>query len=119
MIDGLWVNPRHGHGPQDQVTALAKRGTRHITYEVLGVKVTDTIHVCDGCDRSKAKARDVINKTYTILPKQGESISVDTTGPFTEILIGNRYWVGVVDDYSRYSWSFFTKTKSQLLEKME
>ena len=24
---GPWVNPRHGRGPRDQVTALAKRGT--------------------------------------------------------------------------------------------
>ena len=24
---GSWVNLRHGHGPQDQVTALANRGT--------------------------------------------------------------------------------------------
>ena len=34
-------------------------------------------------------------------------------------LIGNRYWIGVVDDYSRSSWSFFTKKKSQLPNKMD
>ena len=27
VIDGPWVNPRHGRGPWDQVTAHAKRGT--------------------------------------------------------------------------------------------
>ena len=31
MIGGLWVNPRHRHGPRDQVTALANRGTRRET----------------------------------------------------------------------------------------
>ena len=27
VIDGPWVNPRHGRRPRYQVTALAKRGT--------------------------------------------------------------------------------------------
>ena len=48
-----------------------------------------------------------------------ESIFVYTTGPFPEILIGDRYQVGVVDDYSRYYWSFFMNTKSQLPNKKE
>ena len=39
----------------------------------------------------------------------GRKDFVETTGPFPEILIGNSYWIGVVDDYSRYSWSFFTE----------
>ena len=26
VFNGLWVNPRHGRGPWDQVTALANRG---------------------------------------------------------------------------------------------
>ena len=28
LISGLWVNQCHGRRPRDQVTALAKRGTR-------------------------------------------------------------------------------------------
>ena len=44
---------------------------------------------------------------------------MDTTGPFLEILIGNRYWIGVVDNYSRYSWIFFTETKPQLPKNTE
>ena len=28
---------------------------------------------------------------------------VDTTGPFPESLIGNRYWIGLVDEYINYS----------------
>ena len=27
MVCGPWGNPRHGRGPQDQVTALGNRGT--------------------------------------------------------------------------------------------
>ena len=46
-------------------------------------------------------------------------IFAHTTGPFLESLIGIWYWIGVGDDYSRYSWSFFTKTKYRLPKKME
>ena len=30
VVSGPWVNLRHGHGPRDQVTALANRGTYKI-----------------------------------------------------------------------------------------
>ena len=29
VLGGPWVNPRHGRGQRDQVTALATRGTNH------------------------------------------------------------------------------------------
>ena len=47
-----------------------------------------------------------------------ENNFVYTTGPFPEILVGNRYWINVVDDYSRYSWIFFAKRKSPQPKKI-
>ena len=70
------------------------------------------LQVCDRCGKSKAKSRAVRNKTYTRASNTGERVFVDTTGPFPETLIRDRYWIGVVDDYSRYLWIFFTNTKS-------
>ena len=90
-----------------------------ITNNNLDVKLIGTIQICDGSVRSKAKARDVRKKTYARESQPGERIVVDTTGPFPESLIENRYWISIVDDYSRYSWDFFTKTKSQPPEKVE
>ena len=43
---------------------------------------------------------------------------MDSTVPLPENLIGNRYWIGVLDDYGRYYWRLFTKTKSQLSKEM-
>ena len=60
-----------------------------------------------------------MKKTYTRESQPGEMIVVDTAGPFMESLIGNRYWIVIVDDYSLYSWSFFMKTKAQLPNKTE
>ena len=33
VVSGPWVNPRHGRGPRDQITALAKRGTVSSIYD--------------------------------------------------------------------------------------
>ena len=90
-----------------------------LTYEALGVKLTGTPQVFYGCTRSKAKARAVRNKTYRRTSNPREIIFVDMTGPFPDILIRNRYWIGVVDYYSCYLWSFFTQTKLQMPKKME
>ena len=73
-----------------------------ITYNTMGVKLTGTLQVCDGCSRSKSEACSVRKKTCKRASRTGERVFVDTTGTFTESLIGNRYWIGVVDDYSRY-----------------
>ena len=89
------------------------------TYHTLGAKLTCTLQVCYSCARSKEKERAVKKKTYTRESHPGEMIFVETTGQLPEILIGNNYCISVVDDYRRYSWGFFTKTKSQIPKKME
>ena len=61
----------------------------HTTYNALGVKLTGTLQVCDGCTRYKANTRVVRKKTYTRASQPGERIFVDTTGPFPDILFGN------------------------------
>ena len=90
-----------------------------LTYDALGLKLNGALQVCDGCARSKAKPHSIIKKTYTGASNTAESIFVDTTGPLLEILICVRYYISVVDDCSHYYWSFFTKTKSQMMNKME
>ena len=84
------------------------------TYNSIGVKLTGTLQVCGICASSKEKVCAVRKKTYTRASQPGERIFVDTTGPFTESLIENWYWIGIVDDYRRFLLRFFTKTKSQL-----
>ena len=89
------------------------------TYNALSVKLTVTLKVYDGCERSKAKSHAVREKTYIIASHPVERILVDTTGPFLENLIGNWYWIIVVDNYSLFSWNLFLKTKYQLPKKIE
>ena len=82
-----------------------------IIYDDLGVKLTGPLNSCDGYDRSKEKARTFRKKTHTKASKLGEIIFVDTTGPYPDILIGNRYWICVVNNYILYSCCLFMKTK--------
>ena len=67
-----------------------------LTYDALGVKFLGTLEVCDGCERSKEKLCAVRKNTYTQDKNLGERIFVNTTVPFQENSIGNRYWIGVV-----------------------
>ena len=74
-----------------------------ITYNALGVKLTGTLQVLDGCEKTKAKERMVRENTYTKASQPRKRIFVETTGPFPESLIENRCWISVVENYSRYS----------------
>ena len=90
-----------------------------LTHDDLGVNMKGTLEVCDGFTIPKAKSHASRNKTYKRATKTVEVILVDTTSPFTESLIGNRYWIGIVNYYSCYYCIFLMMTKSQLLKKME
>ena len=70
----------------------------HLTYDALGVKVSGTLQVCDGCAISKEKLRAAKKKMFTRAKKARENIFVDTNSSLPESLSGNRYWIGVVDD---------------------
>ena len=89
-----------------------------LTYDALGVNMTGTLKVCDGCARPKAKEIAILKKTYKQATNPGEMIFVDTTGPFPETLIGNCYWTGIADDYKCYFWSIYKNMKLQLLKKI-
>ena len=77
------------------------------------------LQLCDRCARYKAKSCAVRKETYTRSSQLGDITFADRTGTFTESLIGNWYWIGLVDNYSCYSWSLFMNTKSQLTKKTE
>ena len=48
-----------------------------------------------------------------------EQLYLVTSGCYHKLIIGNWYWFKMVDDYSRKSWSFFMKFKTQVLTKVK
>jgi transposase InsO family protein len=78
-----------------------------------------TGHVCTGCTEAKAKAAAVAKNTTVRATRPGERLFTDISGPYAKSAIGSRYWIMVVDDYSRMKWSFFRKNKSDIGEALE
>ena len=109
MID---VNVAHG------LCHLGEKLLR-ITFKSMGIKLAGVLKPCDGCCRANAKARSVRKVTNTVANNIGERLFVDTSGPYPESASGNRYWVCIVDDKTRKSWSEFRKSKADLAKIVE
>jgi hypothetical protein len=72
------------------------------------------LKVCVGCTEAKAKAKPVAKTTVQKAGRPGERLFIDTSGPYAKFVIGSKYWIVIVDDFSRMKWSFFRKQKSDI-----
>ena len=82
--------------------------------------------VCDGCARAKATQKRTNKVTTVVAEKPGERIYMDTSGPYSETVMGSRYWYKFVDDKTRKSWDFYgarkngiTKVLKEILDKLK
>ena len=62
--------------------------------------------VTAGCARAKKATQKCISKKVTTVMANalGERIYMDTSGPYSETVVGSRYWFKFVDDKIRKSW---------------
>ena len=103
----LW-HARLGHVSSFRVQQLASRG-------LLG-SVSIKNFDCVSCQLGKQPALP-FNTSETISTDIFDLIHSDVCGPFSVSNIdGSRYFVVFVDYYSRYSWIFNTKYRSELLQ---
>ena len=73
--------------------------------------------VCHPCRHGKmiAASHPPVNQVMTAHP--GELLHMDTVGPSRVMSVGGKWYVLViVDDFSRYSWVFFMRTKDEAFE---
>ena len=102
------VNDAHdsfGHMDEQHLREFCKRTK---------IKLTGKFKTCVGCAESKAKRRPVRKVTQTRATEKGERIYVDTSGPYANSLGGHKYWFKIIDDYSRKTWNYFMKGKSDV-----
>ena len=52
--------------------------------------------VCDGCARAKATQKRTNKVTTVVAEKPGERIYMDTSGPYSETVMGSRYWYNLL-----------------------
>jgi hypothetical protein len=95
------------------------------TYNHLDVTLAGALKPCEGCGFAKAKAKAVSKTTSAKATKPGERLFLDTSGPFSPTLNGYKYWIQVVDDFTRYGFCEFNKNKKgmgafirKLIEKL-
>ena len=103
----LW-HARLGHTSSSRIQQLASRG-------LLGSVSTENFD-CVSCQLGKQPAWS-FNTSESISSDIFDLIHSDVWGPSSVSNIGgSRYFVVFVDDYSRYSWIFNMKHRSELLE---
>ena len=90
-------------------TALLKATCKH-----LGINLMGQLKPCEACGVAKAKQKAVAKTTNVVAEKPCERLFCDISGPFTTTLGGNRYWIQVVDDYTRFGWVHFCKKKNEM-----
>ncbi|KAJ0616581.1 putative RNA-directed DNA polymerase [Helianthus annuus] len=105
----LW-HRRIGHVHLRKMNHLVKNNL------VLGVPLRSfNIHKkCESCEKRKIKRKPHKPKTFNSIQKPLELLYMDLFGPIHVASIGGMsYCLVVTDDFSRYSWVFFLKTKDQ------
>ena len=81
--------------------------------------LTGTVQPCGSCALAKARAKAVPKTTMTKAKLPGERLFLDISGPFSDSLNSNRYWLRIVDDNTRFCWDSFLPRKSGIHVPLE
>ncbi|GJR72754.1 putative reverse transcriptase domain-containing protein [Tanacetum coccineum] len=74
-------------------------------------------HLCSSCELGKAKCKSFKTKTTPSSKRRLKTLHMDLCGPMrVEIFNGKKYVLVIVDDYSRYTWTHFLRSKDETLE---
>ncbi|GJW82230.1 retrovirus-related pol polyprotein from transposon TNT 1-94 [Tanacetum coccineum] len=71
-------------------------------------------HLCSSCELGKAKRKSFHTKTTPSSKRQLQLLHMDLCGPMrVESINGKKYVLVIVDDYSRYTWTHFLRSKDE------
>nr|GEY92554.1 ribonuclease H-like domain-containing protein [Tanacetum cinerariifolium] len=74
-------------------------------------------HLCSSCELGKAKRKSFQIKTTSSSKRRLELLHMDLCGPMrVESINGKKYVLVIVDDYSRYNWTHFLRSKDETPE---
>ncbi|GJY07568.1 retrovirus-related pol polyprotein from transposon TNT 1-94 [Tanacetum coccineum] len=70
-------------------------------------------HLCSSCELGKAKIMSFHTKTTPSSKRRLQLLHMDLCGPMrVESINGKKYVLVIVDDYSRYTWTHFLRSKN-------
>ncbi|GJU86950.1 retrovirus-related pol polyprotein from transposon TNT 1-94 [Tanacetum coccineum] len=99
----LW-HRRLSHLNFDTINLLLKN---NIVNGILKLKFVKD-HLCSSCELGKAKRKSFHTKTTPSLKRRLQLLHMDLCGlMLVESINGNKYVLGIIDDYSRYTWITF------------
>nr|GEV09718.1 hypothetical protein [Tanacetum cinerariifolium] len=76
-----------------------------------------TDHLCSSCELGKAKRKSFQLKTIPSSKRRLQLLHMDLCGPMRVASInGKKYVLVSVDDYSRYTWTYFLRSKDETPE---
>ncbi|GKC43725.1 retrovirus-related pol polyprotein from transposon TNT 1-94 [Tanacetum coccineum] len=71
-------------------------------------------HLCSACEQGKSKKASLPPKLVPSTESKLELLHMDLCGPMRVASInGKKYILVIVDDYSRYTWVYFLRTKDE------
>nr|GEV96316.1 hypothetical protein [Tanacetum cinerariifolium] len=71
-------------------------------------------HLCSSCEMGKAKRKPFHTKITLSSKRRLQLLHMDLCGPMRVASInGKRYVLVIVDDYSRYTWTYFLRSKDE------
>ncbi|CAH9095067.1 unnamed protein product [Cuscuta epithymum] len=109
----LW-HLRYGHLNMTSLQLLSARGF------VRGLPSIGKLELCEGCIYGKQSRGSFPAGGSWRARECLELLHADLCGPMgTESLGGRRYFLMITDDFTRMSWVYFQKTKSEALENFK
>jgi hypothetical protein len=103
------VNDLHhmfGHAQFDAIKRSAK---------YYNIKLCGDVKTCVACTLAKIHHKNINKDMLSKSLKPGDCIYVDISGTVWHSYGVAKYWVLVVDDYSRYCWTYFFPDKAGLM----
>ncbi|GKA21278.1 retrovirus-related pol polyprotein from transposon TNT 1-94 [Tanacetum coccineum] len=105
----LW-HRRLSHLNFDTINLLLKN---NIVTGLLKLKFVKD-HLCSSCELGKAKRKSFHTKTTLSSKRRLQLLHMDLCGPMRVVSInGKKYVLVIVDDYSRYTWTHFLRSKDE------
>ncbi|GKB54092.1 putative ribonuclease H-like domain-containing protein [Tanacetum coccineum] len=71
-------------------------------------------HLCSACEQGKSKKASLPQKLVPSIESKLKLLHMDLCGPMRVASInGKKYILMIIDDYSRYTWVYFLRTKDE------
>nr|GEU29078.1 retrovirus-related Pol polyprotein from transposon TNT 1-94 [Tanacetum cinerariifolium] len=108
----LWHRPL-SHLNFDTINLLSKNDI------VIGLPKLKFIkdHLCSSCELGKAKQKSFQTNTTASSKRRLQLLHMDLCGPTrVESINGKKYVLVIIDDYSRYTWTYFLRSKDETPE---